>query len=96
MSEREITIKVDDYRVDDAYGGGKKFIITAQVAQSLMENITPTILNHMIEQIGKQLTDAWMIAHGQAVFEQLAPGAIADAIKQKVTEQVYKTMGIEK
>lgn len=91
--EREVTIKTTVQDWDTTFGN-RKTIITAEVANELLQPLTPKVLQAALEEIGHRLTEKWLETHGQEVLDQLAPGVIAEAIKVKVTEHVYKSMGI--
>jgi hypothetical protein len=47
-----------------------------------------------INRMTDRLVDIWLHAHGAEILEQLAPGAISAALRERVTDTVFKLVGV--
>lgn len=88
MREETITIKVEDFLTTF---GDKKQVISAVVSENLLSRTyLPEVLKEFSAKVVDELTKTWIAKHGEATLEQLAPGAIAQIIRDKVAARVLE------
>ena len=89
MNEQEITIKVQDFNTTGMLD--RRRIITAEVVESVFSaKATPAIMEAVFKEVTSRIANELYERHAPAIFEQLAPGAIADAIEQKLKAEIVK------
>ena len=83
-----IEVEVKDF---DTHMGDRKRYITASVSETVLsQTYMPRILEAFALKVSDVLTTKWIEEHGQEVMEQVALGAIADAMRTQISKKLLE------
>lgn len=84
MKEKELTIKVYE---DQNYG---RVISATIMEQVLQQNYGIAIMQGFAAEVQRQMVEMYIEQHGPEIFESLAPGVMAETIKEKIRGEIAK------
>jgi hypothetical protein len=84
MRDDEITLRADSF--NDSRGSG--MVVTATVMDKVSHQYRSAIIHEVMQGIADRLIEEWLTAHSAEVLEQIAPGALANTIREGVEKRI--------
>lgn len=83
---REITLTV--HRRSETAGQ----IFSAEVSELVLRSLGRQVFDKVVEGITKTITDQWIADNGGEVLKSISPEAVAQVIKDKMTQKLAESL----